>query len=283
MESTGGQPFSIGRVLGRTFPIWARNVISFTILSAIIYSPLFLHAAFAMPPPPPPKPRVEAVSTEELLQAMREAQENTHAWASFQNVQMWSSLILGLMVTAAVIHGVFEQLRGSRVDLGACLRVCFGRFFPVLGVSVLTGLFAFLLAIPLGIVVVMSREAAAAAVGGVVVFVLEVVLFCALWVAVPAAVIERPGVTESLRRSAKLTKGSRFAIFVIALVLGVVLAAVHGAAGAFAKTNAGAVWVNLGVTVVVGALFAVANAVGYHDLRVAKEGIGVEDLVKVFA
>jgi hypothetical protein len=37
------------------------------------------------------------------------------------------------------------------------------------------------------------------------------------------------------------------------------------------------------VALVLGALNATVAAVGYHDLRVAKEGVGVEDLVKVFA
>jgi hypothetical protein len=42
-------------------------------------------------------------------------------------------------------------------------------------------------------------------------------------------------------------------------------------------------WVDLLVTVVLGSILAIANAVGYHDLRVAKEGVGIEELVSVFA
>jgi hypothetical protein len=42
-------------------------------------------------------------------------------------------------------------------------------------------------------------------------------------------------------------------------------------------------WVTVGAAVALGALRAVTTAVGYHDLRVSEEGIGIEGMVKVFA
>ncbi|HEX5137193.1 MAG TPA: hypothetical protein VFY93_09485 [Planctomycetota bacterium] len=248
-------PFSVGRVLGRTFQMWAKNIVTFTILGLIIYSPALLHAALAFPG----------------------EGEDPRTFVGVQNILQG---LLSFMATAAVIHGVFQQLRGQPVGIGACLRVCLRRFFPVLGVSLLTGLVIFVCVLPVAFV------AAAASLGPLAMLlslIVAILLFCMFWVAVPVAVVEKPGVGASLTRSQALTKGHRSAIFLVMLVIGVILVAVTMIVQ-LAITNANVVlWTELLISVVLGSIFAIANAVGYHDLRVAKEGVGIEDLVAVFA
>ncbi len=107
-----------------------------------------------------------------------------------------------------------------------------------------------------------------------------------LWVVIPAAVIERPGVIDSLSRSAELTKGYRWQIFGIIVILTVVtLVAAFAIAFAIIVSDAGPTILVLGnliITAFFTALGAVISAVGYHDLRVVKEGVGIEEIAAVF-
>ena len=47
------------------------------------------------------------------------------------------------------------------------------------------------------------------------------IIYTVLWLVVPVAVVERPGIVASLRRSSMLTKGYRWQIFGMVLILGV--------------------------------------------------------------
>jgi hypothetical protein len=109
-----------------------------------------------------------------------------------------------------------------------------------------------------------------------------------LSVAIPAAVVERPGLLGALHRSRALTKGKRFSIFVVFLVLflvamGVAISATF-ALPALTASFAPMLGAIVGgvVNVVFGTLLWVAPGVVYHDLRVAKEGVATAELAAVF-
>lgn len=239
----GRHAFAFGRVLGRTFPIWARNIVPFTILSLIVYSPVLVYAYVAFPDDP--------------------GDEKALAW------YLWTiivgSYVLGLLTTGAFVYGVFQQLRGEPAGVGDCLRVGLTRLLPVVGVAALAALLT--------------------ALGLVALIIGAIVVACMLWVAVPVAVVERPGVVASLKRSAQLTSGHKGTIFGIVFVIGIMDRAVDMILDKAMGPDAGmaAVWVTVATTLMFSSLQAVASAVGYHDLRVAKEGIGIEDLARVFA
>ena len=171
-------------------------------------------------------------------------------------------MLMSYLVAGAVAYGVFQDLRGKPASIGDCMSVGFSRMFPVLGVAFLAGL---------------------AVIGGFILLVIPgILLACMLYVAV--AVVEKPGVTASLSRSAALTKGARWSIFAIVLVIGVlnnVISRILG--GAIEATDAVVVIL---ISVVIALVFnlwgSVAQAVAYYDLRKAKEGVDIEDLVKVF-
>jgi len=250
--------FEIGRVLGRTFPIWLRNFVPFMILSLVIYSPMLAFAVLAVP---------------DTIGGLR-------AYRAVLFILGW---LLGIVVTGALVFGVFRQLRGQPAGLVDCLRVGLARLFPVLAVGILVGL---IVAIPLVLAAVLGgifgRNGMALAV--LIAVVPAISLFLRYWVSVPVAVVERPGVVASLRRSADLTRGNKGSIFVVLLVLGVLQWVVDRIVGMVTPGDnlAVAILVPQLVTIALGALMAVANAVGYHDLRVAKEGVGIEELLKVF-
>jgi len=193
---------------------------------------------------------------------------------TFSLVVWLVDFLLRPILTAAVTYAVVQHLRGVRVGIGQCLSVGFSRILPVLGVSLLVGLCV------LG--------------GFILLFVPGVIIAIIFYVAVPVAVIERPGVLNSLRRSAQLTKGYRWILFAIVLLFTVMIGAAAMvlmlpamvAMGAFTDPTVtqGAGWFFLqqGIGLIVTPLGAIVPAVIYHDLRVGKEGADVEELAEVF-
>jgi hypothetical protein len=173
------------------------------------------------------------------------------------------SLTLGSVASGALTYGVLQALRGRAVAVGECISTGFARLLPVLWVSILVGVcivLGFLLVVP------------------------GFIFLSMLAVAVPVAVVEKPGATTAMGRSATLTKGFRWPVLFVVLVLvalgwglNTVLeipTATLGVAGSLISLVL--------VTVVSSAVQAAAPAVMYQRLRDVKEGASVEDLAKVF-
>jgi hypothetical protein len=175
-----------------------------------------------------------------------------------------------LVAVGALTFGVLESLRGGRAPIGRLFEKGFGKMGTVFVVSFRTGLWFVL--------------------GFVLLVVPFVVWYCALYVAIPAAVVEDrlASSADALARSRELTAGHRWAILAVTLVVVVVTVVVGGVAGLvitlLRQTLPGGVqaFLVVAVTTLVSALGACAHAVAYHDLRVAKEGVATADLVKVF-
>ena len=110
-------------------------------------------------------------------------------------------------------------------------------------------------------------------------------VICIFYVAIPACVIEKLGVFASMGRSNDLTRGYRWPIFGVFLIVGIVSAVSSGLL-AFLLSMAGGSpieWVfNFGLQVVTTAYSSVLVAVIYHNLRVAKEGVDVSKIASVF-
>jgi hypothetical protein len=178
------------------------------------------------------------------------------------------STLLGHVLTtlseAAVLYGAFQDMGGQRVDLVESLRVGLRRFFPVLGVAIATAVFGFL---------------------GLFVFVVPGVMFFALaFVAVPACVVERRGVFASIGRSAALTRGHRWKIFVLMLlcygsqvIIGGVLENLTTITGVGPAFVGYLIWNGAWE-----AFYAICAVVTYHDLRVAREGVDTAQIAAVF-
>jgi len=194
---------------------------------------------------------------------------------SASSTSSWTGLVrivsglAGLVLAGALTSGVLGALRGQPATVGALLSSGFSRFGDVFGASFRVGLWVML--------------------GFVLLIVPGVMWYCALYVAVPAAVVERHLGTSNgtLQRSRELTAGSRWQIFGLVLLVALVTLVATLAAGALAVLGAGLpqpVVVGLAMTLVtmVNPLGACAHAVVYHDLRVAKEGVSTADLARVF-
>jgi hypothetical protein len=186
--------------------------------------------------------------------------------------EIFLQLILWSLATATCLYGSYQIMRGQSFSVGESFRIGLKRLGPVVGTAFLGGLLvelAFLLFVIPGLIV-----------------------WCALYVATPACVIERLGAKASLRRSRELTKGHRWAIFGLILLV-VVVPLIAGAGVAFAAGLIGAAAgrtvdralvtvVTFALQTVMQSFAAVLKAVVYHDLRVAKEGVDIETIASVF-
>ena len=236
--------FTAGRVIGRAFSVWARNLPTLLLLGLIVNAPLIVWAGLALKPGQGPEFSV----TTALMAPV--------------------ALLLTFVLTGAVTFTVLQQLKGQRASVGAAVAVGLRRALPVIWLAIVAGLAtagAFMLLIVPGVIVI-----------------------CMLWVAVPVAVVEKPGALASMRRSSELTRGYRWHVLGVIAVMWLVGAAGEGIARVVTGGAGGeaVAWLGFAVTQVVssltGTLGAVAAAVGYHDLRVTKEGVDTESLLKVF-
>src|SRR5262249_47955237 len=126
-------------------------------------------------------------------------------------IGMLVQAVLRLVLTGAVTYGGFEGLRGKRAELGEVMSAGVSNIRNVLVVGLVSGVIIML---------------------GMLAFCIPGFILTAMyWLAIPVAVVESPGVTESLSRSAELTSGNRWAVFGTALVVGMVNMAVAFAVG----------------------------------------------------
>ncbi|MCG8425107.1 MAG: hypothetical protein MJE77_45080 [Proteobacteria bacterium] len=171
------------------------------------------------------------------------------------------STVLHLLASAAVLYGVLQEMRGKHASAGACIEIGFKRLLPVLCVSVLTTLAVFL---------------------GVILFIIPgIILYTMFCVAVPVAVVEQPGIVESLTRSKELTDGHKGSIFAISMVLVLIAFSISLVTGFLrVALGSGGLIIDIIANVLIGALSAVVMVVIYHDLRAFKEGVGAHDLVR---
>jgi hypothetical protein len=253
-------PFTVGSAISRSLSIWMKNIVPFSLLALLIYSPVILFA---------------------LVMPVR---IGNSVWL-YTTVTGFLPLALNFLIGAAVAYGVFQQMRGQTVTLSDCVKVGLKRFLPVVGTGLLVGLVIF---------------------AGLIMLIVPAIIFaCILYVATPAAVVEATSPVDSMKRSAFLTKGHRWTVFVISLVLGLISGAVGliismitpGPAaptitpGAdlskiLADTYAAMrtqTMISLVVGAVLGCLQSVATVVVYHDLRAQKEQIDLDKIVAVFA
>jgi hypothetical protein len=183
------------------------------------------------------------------------------------------TIVLGTLSQAIVLYGAFESMRGRPIDLGESAKVGLRRFFPIVGlaivVSLLVGLAALLLVFP------------------------GLMLYTMWFVATPVCVVERLGVFRSMGRSRQLTKGHRWKIFglyllilIPAIIIGAIVGGIAVAGGAAALSSALASTVgriaNLIWSAAWTAFYAIVVVVTYHDLRVAKEGVDTDQIASVF-
>jgi len=236
--------FRVGRVLSRAVSVFSRRFPTFFIVTLVAASPLILM------PMASPKPDTDPAQASLL--------------AGITLVLFIVLLMLSMVSAAVVLHGTFQDMRQRPVSLIESLKVGLRRFLPLTGLAFLASLLTLL--------------------GFVLLVIPGLILYTMWFVAVAACVVERTGPCASLRRSQDLTKGHRWKIFglvVLILLLSFVnpilqmpLKAAGGETVALIFTL---IWTSLG------SIFSsIVAAVTYYDLRAAKEGLDIEQIASVF-
>jgi len=183
--------------------------------------------------------------------------------------------IIGAMFTGAVIHIAYSDHVGGRATLAESVLAGLRTFLPLLGLGILKS-------IGIGI--------------GIVLLVVPGLMLMTIWaVTNQVRVIEGVAVIDSFERSAVLTRGHRWPIFGLAVLLFVVIGGVTWIAGEVALTmfrGAGGV-ATAGIYVIglVTGLFqtaaatvaAVGMTVLYNELRRLREGGGDQTLAEIFS
>jgi Membrane domain of glycerophosphoryl diester phosphodiesterase len=179
-------------------------------------------------------------------------------------VTIFGGLILNTIGQAVLLFGAFQQLRGRPVQPAEALQRALARFLPLIGLGFLYGF-----GIGLGMVLLLVPG----------------LFLLVRWsVVVPACVVEDLSPTASMRRSADLTKGHRWKIFGIMILL-LIASTIGNKLVGLLLAPAGPVVAAFGVVIWTALWAAYWNCVLimiYHDLRVAKEGIDTEQIAAVF-
>jgi hypothetical protein len=188
-------------------------------------------------------------------------------------LSMVVSLAIAAVVQGALTRATIAESEGHRASFGECLSIGLRFFLPLIAVGIVVGL---------GVVL------------GLILLIVPGVILALMWsVAAPAVVVEREGVFAALRRSAELTKGARWKIlglFLVVLVGYWLLSVVLGFIGLedyVAPETGGFTASSMIGGMILGTLFNAAwgtiQPALYVELRRWKEGDSVEALRDVFA
>ena len=174
-------------------------------------------------------------------------------------------LVLSPLSQAVMLHTAFQDMSGRRISLSESLRAALGRWLPLVGLSICVGL---------GVMC------------GLILLIVPGIILMMMWyVANPACIVERLGVFASMGRSSELTKGHRWPLFgmwiLIAIASGVLSAVLKGVLGLSGSTGL-VISGTLAWTALASAFAAVFAIATYHDRRVAKEGVDTRHIVAVF-
>jgi len=249
-DTSAPAQFSIGRVIGDSIGIYARNFVGFTFLALLIGLIYLLVAMY------------------NLGQVPLQASEVPDFSATGGNAL--ARMLVNVLTQAAIIYGTFRDLRGDRAGIGDCITRGLVSIVPVIVGSIL-------------LVIGVSIASLFFLVPGVI-------LALMWWVYVPVIVVERKGIFESFGRSRQLTSGRRWSILglvIIVLVLTVVVSAVANMVAVVAVSGSSDptfffTMAEYVVNSIITAFGGVLGAVGYYYLRVEKEGVDVNDIASVF-
>jgi hypothetical protein len=279
--------FRIGPVLSRTASLFARNFVTYLVVTAIAALPPLLVAI--------------------LVPASPASLANPFQNVGVGAVTVFLTILLGVLSQAIVLYGALQDMSGRPVRLADCVTVGLRRFLPLIGLAICLGgamvaYMVFLVLAVAGLIQMIPQSPVLVTLGVLLLFI-PLPIFYLMWlVATPACVVERLGPFRSLGRSRALTKGHRWkllglllAVLIPALIVAGVTGAVMASLGigvnlligmffdlTRSQSTISAQIVRLVWTAVWTAFYAILVAVAYHDLRVAKEGVATDQIAAVF-
>lgn len=251
------EKFQFGRVFNNTFAVIGRNI-GLCVGSALLFSGV--------------PTVVFRLWTESRMQAILQTDPGAAADPTFAFGNPWITVvavvissILALLLQSALVRATIEDLNGKRPTLGDSLQIAIRFLLPTLAIG-------FLVALGSGLAMI-------------ALIVPGIILWLGWSVSVPVLIQERLGVFGSMSRSRALTKGSRWSLFGLFLVLIIIAMVIQGAVGVVVYLFHGTVASIMEglVQSVVSMVLSVAAAVSYVELRQVKEGTSVDELAEIFS
>ena len=257
--ATLGQPgrFEIGRVFNTTFAVIGRNIGLCLGLAALFAGvPTLLVRWWT-------QPQIDA-----MLHGDPGAMADPHAMFrnSYLSLIVWLvSFVLTLLLQSSLVRATIEDLNGRRPSFGDCIQIAVRFLLPTLAIGFLVALGAGLAMLAL--------------------IVPGIILWLGWSMSVPVLIQERRGVLGSMSRSRALTKGNRWSLFGLFLILMIIAMVIQwGILLVFVLF--GGILAQLGaalVQTVVSMVLSIAAAVSYVELRQVKEGASIDELAQIFS
>lgn len=257
--ATLGQPgrFEIGRVFNSTFSVITRNI-GLCVGLALLFSglPTLLIRMWQ-------QPQIDA-----MLQSDPSSMADPNAVLSNSYISVIAGLVafvFSLLLQAALVRATIEDLNGKRPSFSDCVQIAIRFLLPTLAIGLLVGI--------------------GAGIGLVLLIVPGIILWLGWSMAVPVLIQERLGVFGSMSRSRVLTKGNRWSLFGLFLIL-IIIAMVIQWGMLVVLVLFGGIIAEIGsalVQTLVSMVLSIATAVSYVELRQVKEGTSVDELAKIFS
>lgn len=252
---------SIGRVFQRAFSAIAFNPIVILTLAlvvgalpGVIMSYLFLKLGIGS------------------ADAVRSGALSTSGLFAATMISALVTMVISALVQGALTRATVAANEGKRATIGESLAGALRVIFPLIGLSILWAL---------GVSI------------GLILIVVPGIILMLMWaVAVPALVVEREGIFAAFRRSAELTKGARWKIFGLTLVMLVIYWLLYAAAalvglGTYGSAGTSFTAASLAGSIIVGTIFNMVwgtiQPSLYVELRQWKGDDSLQNLEEVFA
>lgn len=257
--ATLGQPsrFEIGRVFNNTFAVIGRNIGLCLGLAALFAGVPTLLVRFWT------QPQIDV-----MLHGNPGAMADPHAMFRNSYLSLIAGLVsfvLTLLLQSSLVRATIEDLNGRRPSFGDCLQIAIRFLLPTLVIGLLVALGSALAMLAL--------------------IVPGIILWLGWSMSVPVLIQERLGVFGSMSRSRALTKGNRWSLFGLFLIL-MIIAMVIQWGILLVVVLFGGIVAQLGaalVQTVVSMVLSIAAAVSYVELRQVKEGASIDELAKIFS
>jgi hypothetical protein len=279
----GEGDFRVGRVLSQSTTVFQRNFLALFLIGAIAYLPIQAGLVWLATLRQGGAASIGAIPPAQL--------------GLFAFLFVLVTVVFSMLSQAVILHVAFQNMRNRPASMVEAFKVGLRRFFPLLLLGILVGLVAILVLLGLGVVagvtVAISGGTTAstiatvlATIGVIILGLAALAILYAMWfVAVAACVVDRRWPFSALGRSAQLTKGHRWRIFglilllfIVSMIVSIVIELLLTPLGNMIVSFAG----SLAWSAIWGAFYAIVVAVSYHDLCVAKEGMDIEQIASVF-
>jgi hypothetical protein len=245
----GTGTFRLADVFSKSFAIYGRRFVPFIVLTAIgsipSYLILFYLLLIGLNGPPSYPGELAGFMAEVVDMATKS------------------------LASGAVMYGAIQERDGRTFSVGDSVQIVLGRFLPIIVVaSIVTMLGKILLAIP-GLI---FDNMDIVGLGMILLIVPALILTCMWIVASPVCVVERAGVFTSMSRSSFLTKGYRWQVLGMFLLMQVITAIAVPIFATFSWTGPtiGSI-AGLALSAIIGAFNDVLIGVLYFELRAVSD------------